>query len=80
VFGDADVPSKLWELIGPDRMKSRGLDAEGLKDYYRQRNLLKISVQAKHVGNIVVFFADDDNPITGATLPIDGGIPAAFPR
>jgi rhamnose utilization protein RhaD (predicted bifunctional aldolase and dehydrogenase)/NAD(P)-dependent dehydrogenase (short-subunit alcohol dehydrogenase family) len=80
VFGDDEVPSKLWKLIGPDRMKSRGLDAEGLKDYYRQRNLLKISVQAKHVGNIVVFFADDDNPITGATLPIDGGIPAAFPR
>jgi NAD(P)-dependent dehydrogenase (short-subunit alcohol dehydrogenase family) len=80
VFGDDDVPSKLWELVGPERMKSRGLDPEGLKEYYRQRNLLKVSVKAEHVGNAVVFFAAEETPTTGATLPIDGGIPAAFPR
>lgn len=80
VFGDEEVSSKLWDLVGPDRMKARGLDPEGLREYYRQRNLLKISVQAEHVGNIVVFFASDQAPITGATLPVDGGIPAAFPR
>jgi rhamnose utilization protein RhaD (predicted bifunctional aldolase and dehydrogenase)/NAD(P)-dependent dehydrogenase (short-subunit alcohol dehydrogenase family) len=81
VFGDAEVPSKLWELIGPDRMKSRGLDPKGLKEYYRQRNLLKISVTAEHVGNAVVFFASEaSSATTGATLPVDGGIPAAFPR
>ena len=80
VFGDQEVSSKLWDLIGPDRMKSRGLDPEGLKEYYRQRNLLKISVQAEHVGNAVVFFAGESVPTTGATLPIDGGVPAAFPR
>jgi len=80
VFGDEAVSSKLWDLIGPDRMKSRGLDPEGLKEYYRQRNLLKISVQAAHVGNAVVFFASECVPTTGATLPIDGGVPAAFPR
>ncbi|MBL0702087.1 MAG: bifunctional aldolase/short-chain dehydrogenase [Desulfosarcina sp.] len=51
VFGDAAVSSQLWDLIGPDRMKSRGLDAEGLKDYYKNRNLLKQSVTAEHVGN-----------------------------
>lgn len=80
VFGDEKVSSKMWDLIGPDRMKSRGLDPEGLKDYYRQRNLLKERVLAKHVGNAVVFFASDLIPTTGATLPVDGGIPAAFPR
>ncbi|MCP4602588.1 MAG: bifunctional aldolase/short-chain dehydrogenase [Proteobacteria bacterium] len=80
VFGDKDVPSQLWGLIGPDRMKSRGLDPEGLKEYYRQRNLLKVSVRAEHVGNAVVFFADDENPITGATIPVDGGVASAFPR
>ena len=81
VFGGEEVPSKLWELIGPDRMKSRGLDPKGLKEYYRQRNLLQISVTAEHVGKAVVFFATEaSGATTGATLPVDGGIPAAFPR
>ena len=80
VFGDASVPSKLWEMIGPDRMKARGLDPEGLKEYYRQRNLLKVTVTAEHVGNAVVFFATNQTPTTGAALPVDGGVPAAFPR
>ncbi len=80
VFGDEEVPSKLWELVGPERMKSRGLDPQGLREYYRQRNLLKVQVTAEHVGNAVVFFASEQTPTTGATLPVDGGIPAAFPR
>jgi rhamnose utilization protein RhaD (predicted bifunctional aldolase and dehydrogenase)/NAD(P)-dependent dehydrogenase (short-subunit alcohol dehydrogenase family) len=80
VFGDEKIPSKLWELVGPDRMKSRGLDYEGLKEYYRNRNLLKAQVMAEHVGNAVVFFSTDQTPTTGAALPVDGGIPAAFPR
>jgi rhamnose utilization protein RhaD (predicted bifunctional aldolase and dehydrogenase)/NAD(P)-dependent dehydrogenase (short-subunit alcohol dehydrogenase family) len=80
VFGDKTVPSKLWEMIGPDRMKARGLDPEGLKEYYRQRNLLKVPVSAQHVGNAVVFFAAGLTPTTGASLPVDGGVPAAFPR
>jgi rhamnose utilization protein RhaD (predicted bifunctional aldolase and dehydrogenase)/NAD(P)-dependent dehydrogenase (short-subunit alcohol dehydrogenase family) len=80
IFGDAEVSSKLWDLVGPERMKSRGLDPEGLREYYRQRNLLKARVLAEHVGNAVVFFASDQTPTTGATLPVDGGIPAAFPR
>ncbi len=80
VFGDEEVPSGLWELVGPARMKSRGLDPKGLQEYYRQRNLLKARVTAQHVGNAVVFFASEGTPTTGATLPVDGGIPAAFPR
>jgi NAD(P)-dependent dehydrogenase (short-subunit alcohol dehydrogenase family) len=80
VFGDEKVSSGLWDLVGSERMKSRGLDAEGLKEYYRQRNLLKTRILAEHVGNAVVFFASDQTPTTGAALPVDGGIPAAFPR
>jgi rhamnose utilization protein RhaD (predicted bifunctional aldolase and dehydrogenase)/NAD(P)-dependent dehydrogenase (short-subunit alcohol dehydrogenase family) len=80
VFGDEEISSGLWDLIGPDRMKARGLNAEGLKEYYRQRNLLKARVLAEHVGNAVVFFASNQTPTTGASFPIDGGIPAAFPR
>jgi rhamnose utilization protein RhaD (predicted bifunctional aldolase and dehydrogenase)/NAD(P)-dependent dehydrogenase (short-subunit alcohol dehydrogenase family) len=80
VFGDEKVCSGLWELVGPERMKSRGLDPEGLKAYYCQRSLLKKEVLAEHVGNAVVFFASDLTPTTGATLPVDSGIPGAFPR
>ena len=81
IFGNEEVPSKLWELVGPERMKSRGLDPQGLREYYRQRNLLKVQVTAEHVGNAVVFFASEaSSATTGATLPVDGGIPAAFPR
>jgi NAD(P)-dependent dehydrogenase (short-subunit alcohol dehydrogenase family) len=80
VFGDEKVCSKLWELVGPERMKSRGLDADGLREYYCERSLLKVHILAEHVGNAVVFFASDLTPTTGATLPVDGGNPAAFPR
>jgi rhamnose utilization protein RhaD (predicted bifunctional aldolase and dehydrogenase)/NAD(P)-dependent dehydrogenase (short-subunit alcohol dehydrogenase family) len=80
VFGHEDISSKLWDLIGPERMKSRGLDYKGLQEYYRNRNLLKARILAEHVGNAVVFFASNQTPTTGASLPVDGGIPAAFPR
>jgi hypothetical protein len=79
-LSDEEMENQLWDLVGPDRMKARGLDAEGLKEYYRQRNLLKTRVLAEHVGNVVAFFAGNQTPTTGATFPIDGGIPAAFPR
>jgi rhamnose utilization protein RhaD (predicted bifunctional aldolase and dehydrogenase)/NAD(P)-dependent dehydrogenase (short-subunit alcohol dehydrogenase family) len=80
IFDDAGVSSGLWDVVGPDRMQARSLDPAGLKEYYRQRNLLKTEVLADHVGNAVVFFAANQTPTTGATLPVDGGIMAAFPR
>ncbi len=80
IFDDGEVSSGLWDEIGPERMKSRNLDPEGLKDYYRQRNLLKTQVLSDHVGNAVVFFASEQTPTTGASLPVDGGIMEAFPR
>ncbi|MBU0485732.1 MAG: bifunctional aldolase/short-chain dehydrogenase [Proteobacteria bacterium] len=80
IFDDEGVSSGLWDVVGPDRMRSRNLDPEGLKKYYRDRNLLKTTVLADHVGKAVVFFASEQTPTTGATLPVDGGIPAAFPR
>ncbi|MBT3227016.1 MAG: bifunctional aldolase/short-chain dehydrogenase [Deltaproteobacteria bacterium] len=80
VFGDEKISSGLWDLIGPDRMKSRGLDPQGLREYYRERNMLKETVLAEHVGNAVVFFASEKTPTTGATLPVDGGVASAAPR
>jgi len=66
--------------VGPARARSRGLDPAALAEYYRQRNLLKTTVTGDHVGNAVVFFASNLTPTTGATLPVDGGLPDAFPR
>ncbi|MFZ5775935.1 MAG: bifunctional aldolase/short-chain dehydrogenase [Thermodesulfobacteriota bacterium] len=80
IFDDDGVSSGLWDVVGPDRMRSRNLDPAGLKEYYRQRNLLKTTVRAEHVGNAVLFFASNQTPTTGATLPVDGGITEAFPR
>ncbi|MCK5943878.1 MAG: SDR family NAD(P)-dependent oxidoreductase, partial [Planctomycetes bacterium] len=80
VFGDDDVPSQLWAEVGPDRMKARGLDAQQLRDYYRERSLLKVPVTPRHVGEAVAWFAAQRTPTTGAVLPVDGGLPEAFPR
>jgi rhamnulose-1-phosphate aldolase/alcohol dehydrogenase len=80
VFGDEHRPSGLWQEVGAARARARGLEPSALRDYYRQRNLLKTSVTPEHVANAVVFFASDATPTTGATLPVDGGIPEAFPR
>ncbi len=80
VFGHRERKSGLWETVGPDRMKARGLDAHGLEEYYRSRNLLKARVTARHVARATLFFATRQTPTTGATLPVDGGLPDATPR
>ncbi|MDZ7641300.1 MAG: bifunctional aldolase/short-chain dehydrogenase [Desulfurivibrio sp.] len=80
VFDADGVNSGLWDVVGPERMRARDLDPAGLREYYRSRNLLKATISAEQVGNAVVFFASGQTPTTGATLPVDGGIPAAFPR
>lgn len=80
VFSDGSRKSGLWAQVGPSRMKARGLDEQGLEEYYRNRNLLKARVTAEHVANAVLFFATRQTPTTGATLPVDGGLPDATPR
>jgi NAD(P)-dependent dehydrogenase (short-subunit alcohol dehydrogenase family) len=80
VFAEGDTPSGLWRDIGPERARSRGLAPEKLQEFYRERNLLHAEVTGAQVGRAVVFFASNQTPTTGATLPVDGGIAAAFPR
>ena len=80
VFSGGAHKSGLWAEVGPGRMKARGLDEKGLEDYYRNRNLLKAKVTAEHVANAVLFFASRQTPTTGATIPVDGGLPDATPR
>jgi rhamnose utilization protein RhaD (predicted bifunctional aldolase and dehydrogenase)/NAD(P)-dependent dehydrogenase (short-subunit alcohol dehydrogenase family) len=80
VFAHGERRSGLWGEVGPDRMRARGLDEQGLEDYYRNRNLLKAKVTAAHVARAVLFFATRQTPTTGATIPVDGGLPDATPR
>jgi NAD(P)-dependent dehydrogenase (short-subunit alcohol dehydrogenase family) len=80
VFGHGSRRSGLWATVGPERMRARGLDEQGLEEYYRQRNLLKTRVTAADVARAVMFFATRQTPTTGATLPVDGGLPDATPR
>lgn len=80
VFAEGARESGLWAEVGPDRMRARGLDEKGLEEYYRNRNLLKATITADHVANAVLFFATRQTPTTGATIPVDGGLPEATPR
>jgi rhamnose utilization protein RhaD (predicted bifunctional aldolase and dehydrogenase)/NAD(P)-dependent dehydrogenase (short-subunit alcohol dehydrogenase family) len=80
VFSHGSRKSGLWATVGPDRMRSRGLDEAGLEEYYRKRNLLKAKVTAQHVAAAVLFFLSHQTPTTGATIPVDGGLPDSTPR
>ncbi|MGA2508297.1 MAG: bifunctional aldolase/short-chain dehydrogenase [Chitinispirillaceae bacterium] len=80
VFSHGSRKSGLWATVGPDRMRSRGLDEAGLEEYYRKRNLLKAKVTAEHVAAAVLFFLSHKTPTTGATIPVDGGLPDSTPR
>jgi NAD(P)-dependent dehydrogenase (short-subunit alcohol dehydrogenase family) len=80
VFSQGKYKSGLWETVGPDRMKARGISEDELHEYYRNRNLLKAAVTGRHVANAVLFFITRQTPTTGATIPVDGGLPDATPR
>jgi len=80
VFSEGKYKSGLWDLVGEDRMKARGINEKELHEYYRNRNLLKAAVTGRHVANAVLYFISRQSPTTGATLPVDGGLPDATPR
>ncbi len=80
VFAEGEVPSGLWATVGPARAAARGVELAALPELYRQKNLLKATVTGRHVGNAVVFLASEATPTTGAVIPVDGGLPGAFPR
>jgi len=80
VFSEGKYKSGLWKLVGEDRMKARGISENELHEYYRDRNLLKAAVTGRHVANAVMYFITRQSPTTGATIPVDGGLPDATPR
>ena len=80
IFAEENIESGLWATVGPGRAQSRGMKLDELPEYYRSRNLLRVRVRARHVGNAVVFLASNQTPTTGASIPVDGGVVEAFPR
>ncbi len=66
---------------GADRAEVYGVREEDLGAFYAQRSLLKREVLPSHVAAAVSAIASDEfGHTTGTLVPVDGGVPAAFPR
>ena len=78
VFGG----SRLWsDELRAERAKAHGVPLDELERFYASRSLLGREVTAADVAETVAFLVSDrSRATTGATIPVDGGVPAAFPR
>lgn len=74
--------SKLWDGgLREERAAAHGIAPEELEDFYASRNLLHRRVTTSDVAAAAAFLlSDDSSRTTGALLPVDGGVEAAFPR
>lgn len=74
--------SKLWsEELRRERAEAHGVDPEALEDFYASRSLLGRTVSGADVAEAVAFLVSDRSRVTtGCVIPVDGGVPAAFPR
>jgi rhamnulose-1-phosphate aldolase/alcohol dehydrogenase len=74
--------SNLWSpQIRAQRAAAHGIPEAEMEEFYRQRNLLHVSVTAEDVAEAAFLFASDRTAkTTGAMLPVDGGLRDAFPR
>jgi rhamnose utilization protein RhaD (predicted bifunctional aldolase and dehydrogenase)/NAD(P)-dependent dehydrogenase (short-subunit alcohol dehydrogenase family) len=78
VFGG----SQLWaEEVRRERAEAHGVAVEELEAFYARRSLLGREVTAHDVAEAVAFLVSDRSRLTtGAVIPVDGGVPGAFPR
>ncbi len=66
---------------GRARAAAHGVSLEDLPSFYAGRTLLGQEVLPEHVARAVRVLVDGTLPrTTGAFLPVDGGMPASFPR
>ena len=74
--------SKLWsDELRRERAEAHGVPLEELEAFYASRSLLGRAVTGADVAEAVAFLVSDrSRSTTGAVLPVDGGVPAAFPR
>ena len=78
VFGG----SRLWsDEVRRERAAAHGVPAAELEAFYASRSLLGREVTAADVAEAVAFLVSDrSRSTTGAVIPVDGGVPGAFPR
>jgi enoyl-[acyl-carrier-protein] reductase (NADH) len=63
------------------RAEAHGVAVDELEVFYAERSLLGRAVTAHDVAEAVAFLVSDrSRATTGAVIPVDGGVPAAFPR
>ncbi len=74
--------SKLWsDELRRERAEAHGVDPDELEAFYASRSLLGRRVTAADVAEAVAFLVSDrSGATTGCVIPVDGGVPAAFPR
>jgi rhamnose utilization protein RhaD (predicted bifunctional aldolase and dehydrogenase)/NAD(P)-dependent dehydrogenase (short-subunit alcohol dehydrogenase family) len=78
VFGG----SQLWSnQVRRERAEAHGVAIDELEAFYAGRSLLGREVTAHDVAEAVAFLVSErSRATTGAVIPVDGGVPAAFPR
>lgn len=74
--------SGIWDKgWAADRAKAYGVSVENLPQHYAQRTLLNVEVLPDDIAEAALCFVGGAlAKTTGAMLPVDGGIAAAFPR
>lgn len=74
--------SGLWdERLRSERAAAHGIEPEQLADFYAGRTLLRQPVTTVNVAQTVGFLlSEESSRTTGAVLPVDSGVAAAFPR
>jgi NAD(P)-dependent dehydrogenase (short-subunit alcohol dehydrogenase family) len=74
--------SQLWsEEVRRERAGAHGVAVDELEAFYASRSLLGREVTARDVAETVAFLLSDrSRNTTGAVIPVDAGVPGAFPR
>jgi NAD(P)-dependent dehydrogenase (short-subunit alcohol dehydrogenase family) len=74
--------SQLWsDEVRRERAAAHGVAVDELEAFYASRSLLGREVTAQDVAEAVSFLVSDrSRNTTGAVIPVDGGVPGAFPR
>lgn len=74
--------SRLWsKALMRERARTHRIPVGKLPGFYAGRNLLKREIFAEDVAAMTVFLLSEQaSKTTGAQVPVDGGVPAAFPR
>ena len=74
--------SRIWSSDWREsRARNYGIEAEDLPAFYRKRTLLGVNIEPADVAAAITYLASPQAAkTTGAMLPVDGGVGAAFPR